>query len=107
MLHIVIEFCREEVGHEKFRISFSFMIIFFFCLDSFYMDGFPLRIDCPLRKPTLKCLTTGLSELADRALCTLQRGEPVGWHNVIQASVSNIRSPQIQRHTGRYEVISC
>ena len=57
------------------------------------MDEFSFRIDCSLRKPSLKCLTTGLSDLADRALCSLDRGEPVGWHNVIQVSVSNIRSP--------------
>lgn len=95
MLHIVIAFCREEVGHEKFRISFSFMIIwYFYCLDSFYMDEFSFRIDCSLPKPSFKCLTTGLTDLADRALCSLHRGEPVGWHNVIQVSVGNIRSPR-------------
>ena len=57
------------------------------------MDEFSFRIDCSLPKPSFKCLTTGLTDLADRALCSLHRGEPVGWHNVIQVSVSNIRSP--------------
>ncbi|XP_067042221.1 rho GTPase-activating protein 24-like isoform X1 [Acropora muricata] len=50
------------------------------------MDEFSFRIDCSLPKPSFKCLTTGLTDLADRALCSLHRGEPVGWHNVIQVS---------------------
>lgn len=59
------------------------------------MDEFSARVNCLSRKPSLKCLTTGLSELADRTLSSRQRGEHVGWHNVIQVSVSNTRALEV------------